>query len=94
MSIPNFRLLQKKNVYLYSTCVFWFLDNAYAQSFLYNFSNYGIEDIEDHLKEVALGEVFQDTNIHRDQAFFEAKIRVRAKGMFHNVENDVGLGRS
>jgi hypothetical protein len=45
MSIPNFRLLSEKNVNVYSTCVFWLLDKTYAQNILYNFSNYGIEDV-------------------------------------------------
>ena len=67
MPIPNFAILQQNNVYLYSTCVFWFLDNTYAQNFLYNFSNIGIEDVQDYQKEVALGKVILDTNFHRDQ---------------------------
>ena len=34
MSIHNMTVLNEKNVNLYSTCVFWFLDNTYAQNIL------------------------------------------------------------
>jgi hypothetical protein len=51
----------------------WYLDNTYAQSFLYNFNNYGIEVVQDYLKEATLGEIFPDTNIHRDQVFMKQK---------------------
>ena len=47
MSIPNFRLVNEKIVNVYSTCVFWLLNNnTYAQNILYNFSNYNIEDVK------------------------------------------------
>jgi hypothetical protein len=39
MSISNFRVLNERNVNLYSTCVFWLLDNTYARNIVYNFSN-------------------------------------------------------
>jgi len=73
MSIPNFRDMNEKNVNLYSTCVFWMLDNTYAQNILYNFSNYCIDDIQDYLKEVPIGDVFLGTNISRDEIFTKFK---------------------
>jgi hypothetical protein len=74
MSIPNFRVLNEKNVNLYSTCVLWLLDNTYAQNILYNFSNYYcIDDVKDYLKKVRIGDVFPDTNISRDEIFTKRK---------------------
>ena len=73
MSIHNFRLVNEKNVNLYSTCVFWLLDYTYAQKILYNFSNYLIEDVQDYLKKVPIGDVFPDTNISRDAFFTKHK---------------------
>ena len=69
MSIPNFRDLNEKNVNLYSTCVFWLLDNTYAQNILYNFSNYIMDDVQDFLKEVPVGDLFPETYISRDEVF-------------------------
>ena len=69
MSIPNFRDLNERNVNLYSTCVFWLLDNTYAQNILYNFSNYSIDDVQDFLKEVPMSDLFPCTNICRDAVF-------------------------
>ena len=69
MSIPSCRVLNEKNVNLYSTCVFRSLDNTCARNILYNFSNYGIEYVQDYLKEVPIGHVFPDTNISRDATF-------------------------
>ncbi len=73
MSIPNFRVLNERNVNLYSTCVFWLLDNTYAHNILYNFSNYNIDDVQDHLKEVLISELFPGTNISRDEVFTKLK---------------------
>ena len=69
MSIPNFRDLNERNVNLYSTCVFWLLDNTYAQNILYNFSNYSIDDVQDFLKKVPMSDLFPCTNICRDAVF-------------------------
>ncbi len=66
MSIPNFRVLNERNVNLYSTCVFWLLDNTYAQNSLYNFSNYYIADVQDYLKDVPISDLFPGTNFSRD----------------------------
>jgi hypothetical protein len=86
MSIPNFRLLHENNVNLYSTCVFWFLDNTYAQNILYNFSNYNIEYVQDYLKEVALGEAFPDTNIYGDAVFTKRKSESERKEGFTTLK--------
>ena len=64
-----FRDLNERNVNLYSTCVFWLLDNTYAQNILYNFSNYSIDDVQDFLKEVPMSDLFPCTNICRDAVF-------------------------
>jgi len=72
-SIQNFRVLNEKNVNLYSTCVFLLLDNTYAQNILYNFSNYCIDDVQDYFKEVHIGDVFPDTSISRDKIFTKRK---------------------
>ena len=73
MSIPNFRDLNEKNVNLYLTCVFWLLDNTYAQNILYNFSNYCIDDVQDYLKELPIGDLFPETYISRDEIFTKLK---------------------
>jgi hypothetical protein len=49
------------------------LDNTYAQNILYNFSIYGIDDVQDYLKEVPIRDVFLDTNISRDEIFTKRK---------------------
>ena len=73
MSIPNFRVLNEKNVNLYSTCVFGLWNNTYTQNILYNFSNYCIDDVQDYLKEVPIGDVFTNTNISRDEICMKRK---------------------
>ena len=73
MSIPNFRDLNEKNVNLYSICVFQLLDNTYAENILYNFINYCIDDVQDYLKEVPIGDVIPETNISRDKIFTKVK---------------------
>jgi len=57
-------------VTLYSICVFWLLDNTYAENILYNFSNYGIDDVQE---KVPIGDVFPDTNISRDAIFTKVR---------------------
>jgi hypothetical protein len=49
------------------------LDNTYAQKILYNFSNYCIDDVQDYFKEVPIGDVFQETNISREEIFTKVK---------------------
>ncbi len=79
-------LLNEKNVNLYSTCVFWLLDNTYAQKTLQNLSNYGIEDVQDYLKEVPIGDVFLDTNISRDEIFTKRKSETERKEGFTTLK--------
>ena len=73
MSIPHFRDLNEKNVNLYSTCVFSLLDSTYAQNILYNFSTYCIDDVQDYLKEVPIGDVFPETYISCDEIFTKVR---------------------
>ena len=91
MSIPNFRDLNERKVNLYSTCVFWLLDNTYAQNILYNFSNYSIDDVQDFLKEVPTSDLFPCTNISRDEVFTKLKSDSERKEETTTFENDVGL---
>ena len=60
VSEPTFRHVNSFNINLYSNCVFWFLDNTYAQNFLFNFSNYAVEEVQAYLKNVAMSDIFKE----------------------------------
>jgi len=67
------------------------VDNTYAQNILYNFNNYGFEDVQDYLKEVPIGDVFPDTIISRDEIFTKYILDTERNIEIYNFENDVGL---
>jgi hypothetical protein len=60
------------------------LDNTYAKNILYNFSNYGIADVHDYLKEVPIGDVF--TNISRDAIFTKRRSETERKEGFTTLK--------
>jgi hypothetical protein len=53
---------------------------------LYNFSNYGIEDVQDYLKEVPICDVFPDTDISRDAIFTKRKSDSEQKEEFRTLK--------
>ena len=73
MSEPSFEEMEKAKINIYSNCVFWLLDNSYAQNFLHNFSNYSVTDVKGILKKLEIQDFFKETDTQRNEVVDEPK---------------------
>jgi hypothetical protein len=49
------------------------MDNSYAQTFLSNFSNYSLVEVQDYLKQIKFSDVFHSTKEDKSQVIPKAK---------------------